>query len=88
MQVLIPKLKEPDLNPNVVINIVATMGELVQVRDPILPPPSDPPQPTNPSHPPPPLSSGNILTPYECPVSGQVAREDMRGCVQELCPFS
>ena len=29
---LIPKLKEPDLNPNVVINIVATIGELVQVR--------------------------------------------------------
>ena len=31
-QVLIPKLKEPDLNPNVVINIVASIGELAQVR--------------------------------------------------------
>jgi FKBP12-rapamycin complex-associated protein len=46
LKVLIPKLKEPDLNPNVVINIVATIGELVQV-----------------------------------------AREDMRGCVQDLCPI-
>ncbi len=45
MQVLIPKLKEPDHNPNVVINIMADIGELAQV-----------------------------------------AREDMRYCVDELCP--
>lgn len=31
LQVLIPKLKEPDHNPNVVINIMAAIGELVQV---------------------------------------------------------
>ena len=30
-QVLIPKLKEPDPNPSVVINIMAAIGELVQV---------------------------------------------------------
>ena len=31
-QVLIPKLKEPDPNPNVVINIMAAIGELAQVK--------------------------------------------------------
>ena len=31
LQVLIPKLKEPDHNPNVVINIMAAIGELAQV---------------------------------------------------------
>ncbi len=45
MQVLIPKLKEPDHNPNMVINIMADMWELAQV-----------------------------------------AREDMRYCVDKLCP--
>ncbi len=45
MQVLIPKLKEPDHNPSVVINTMANMGELAQV-----------------------------------------AREDMRYCMDELCP--
>ena len=30
-QVLIPKLKEANLNPNVVTNIVAAVGELAQV---------------------------------------------------------
>ena len=45
-QVLIPKLKEPDPNPNVVINIMAAIGELAQV-----------------------------------------ARGDMRYCVDDLCPL-
>ena len=30
-QVLIPKLKEPDANPNVVVSIMAAVGELAQV---------------------------------------------------------
>ena len=30
-QVLIPKLKEANLDPNVVINIMAAIGELAQV---------------------------------------------------------
>ena len=46
LQVLIPKLKEPDPNPNVVINIMAAIGELAQV-----------------------------------------ARGDMRYCVDDLCPL-
>lgn len=45
-QVLIPKLKEPDPNPNVVINIMAAIGELAQV-----------------------------------------ARSDMKYCVDDLCPI-
>ncbi len=45
-QVLIPKLKEPDPNPSVTINIMAAIGELAQV-----------------------------------------ARDDMRYCVDELCPI-
>ena len=45
-QVLIPKLKEPDPNPSVVINIMAAIGELAQV-----------------------------------------AREDMKYCVDDLCPL-
>ena len=43
---LIPKLKEPDPNPSVVINIMAAIGELAQV-----------------------------------------AREDMKYCVDDLCPI-
>ena len=31
LQVLIPKVKEQDPNPNVVINIMAAIGELAQV---------------------------------------------------------
>ena len=45
-QVLIPKLKEPDPNPSVVINIMAAIGELAQV-----------------------------------------AREEMKYCVDDLCPI-
>ena len=30
-QVLVPKLKETDANPSVVVNIMATIGELAQV---------------------------------------------------------
>ena len=33
-QVLIPKLKEADANPSVVVNIMATIGELAQVAGP------------------------------------------------------
>ena len=43
---MIPKLKEPDPNPSVVINIMAAIGELAQV-----------------------------------------AREEMKYCVDDLCPI-
>lgn len=31
LKILVPKLSEPDLNPNIMINILACIGDLTQV---------------------------------------------------------
>ena len=39
LKVLIPKLKDPDPNPGVLISVLMAIGELAQVRTSVPPPP-------------------------------------------------